>query len=534
MSVELEEGDDLYTHQVEVEKRVFDCSLKIKKLLQSQANLTTSSSASSGRGVRLPKLDVPTFDGNILNWRTFWDQFLVSVHDRTNLSESKKLVYLQQALKEGSAKRAIEGLSRSGEHYSEAIKCLKSRYDCPRLTHQAHVKMIVEAPSLKDGNGREICCLHDTVQQHLRALKAIDYDPSGLFITSVLELKLDANTMFEWQKHSHDTTRVPHYQDLLEFLNLRAQASETSISEQKKPRSEINTSKRSTTPGKPITSFTSTTHPVSSCILCKSERHPLYACSKFKALPHDKMISTLKSNGICMNCLGPGHFVKQCKSLHRCKKCQKPHHSLLHLEERDDSHSTLDPVSSDPSSNALSTDTLDLPSHATTGLKSDSLLMTCRVLVSSLDSNCPPVEARAILDCASSASFISERLAQSLCLPRLHQNTKITGVACLSSKSPIRSITKFGVSATQSPRKTVEVTAVVVPHVTCDLPVHPISLDSRWNHLSDVKLADPDLDVLARLISSSVWKCSWMSYFMAGGWDHLIHQSPSRPSLAGC
>ena len=242
-------------------------------------------------------------------------------------------------------------------------------------------------------------------------------------------------------------------------------------------------------PGKPITSFTSTTHPVSSCILCKSERHPLYACSKFKALPHDKMISTLKSNGICMNCLGPGHFVKQYKSLHRYKKCQKPHHSLLHLEERDDSHSTLDPVSSDPTSNVPSTSTLDLPSHATTGLKSDSLLMTCRVLVSSLDSNCPPVETRAILDSASSASFISERLAQSLCLPRLHQSTKITGVACLSRKSPIRSITKFGVSATQSPRKTVEVTAVVVPRVTCNLPVHP---DSRWNHLSDVKLAAPD------------------------------------------
>ena len=60
----------------------------------------------------------------------------------------------------------------------------------------------------------------------------MDYDPSGLFITLVLELKLDTNTMFEWQKHSHDTTRVPHYQDLLEFLNVRAQASETSISEE--------------------------------------------------------------------------------------------------------------------------------------------------------------------------------------------------------------------------------------------------------------------------------------------------------------
>ena len=38
----------------------------------------------------------------------------------------------------------------------------------------------------------------------------------------------------------------------------------------------------------------------------------------------------------------------------------------------------------------------------------------------------------------------------------------------------------------------IEVTDVVVPRVTCDLPVHPISFDSRWDHLSGVKLADPD------------------------------------------
>ena len=68
------------------------------------------------------------------------------------------------------------------------------------------------------------------IQQHLRALKAMDYEPSGPFITSVLELKLDVNTVFEWQKHSQDSTDVPHYQRLLEFINLRSQASETPAS----------------------------------------------------------------------------------------------------------------------------------------------------------------------------------------------------------------------------------------------------------------------------------------------------------------
>ena len=165
--------------------------------------------------MKLPKLDVPTFNGDILNWKSFWEQFCVSVHDRTTLSSSKKLVYLQHALKDGSAKRTIEGLYCSGEYYAKAVDCLKSWYDRSRLIHQTHVRLILEASALKEGTGKELCRLHDTVQQHLQALKAMDYEPPG---TSMLELKLDANTMFEWQKYSQSSAEVPHYKELLEFI----------------------------------------------------------------------------------------------------------------------------------------------------------------------------------------------------------------------------------------------------------------------------------------------------------------------------
>lgn len=57
---------------------------------------------------------------------------------------------------------------------------------------------------------------------------------------------------------------------------------------------------------------------------------------KFKALSHDKNVSTLKSNGLCLNCLCSGHFVKDCVSVHCCKKCQKPHHKLLHIESKEE------------------------------------------------------------------------------------------------------------------------------------------------------------------------------------------------------
>lgn len=83
----------------------------------------------------------------------------------------------------------------NGEHCIEAVKCLQSRYNRPRLIRQTHVKMIVDVPGL---NGRELRC---PVQQHLHALKSMGHDPPGPFITSMLELKVDLDTMVEWHRH---------------------------------------------------------------------------------------------------------------------------------------------------------------------------------------------------------------------------------------------------------------------------------------------------------------------------------------------
>ena len=129
-----------------------------------------------------------------------------------------------------------KGGCNSGEvrYYAEAIECLQSCYISPHLTHPTHVRMILESSALKDGSGKELCCLHDLVQHHLRAL-AIQYEHSGPIITSVLELKLDVNARFEGQKHSQDATDVPHYQKLLEFINFCAEASKVLISSHKGP-----------------------------------------------------------------------------------------------------------------------------------------------------------------------------------------------------------------------------------------------------------------------------------------------------------
>ena len=203
-----------------------------------------------------------------------------------------------------------------------------------------------------------------------------------------------------------------------------------------------------------------------------------------------------------MNCLGPNHFVKQCKSVHKCKLCHKPHHTLLHVDGSPGASSTptsqpLNPTaptfSPPPSVNSTPATVMPETSTVVTNtaieLKSNSLLMTCRILIHAPDGT--SVEARALLDNASSASFVSQRLAQSLHLPRASQRAKISGIAGLTHSSTNQSLTSFSISSVTSPEPKISVTAVVVPKVTCDLPFSPISFKAGWDHLSDLELADP-------------------------------------------
>ena len=217
---DISDDDELFTTHSVAERQLSMLSHKIKSLFAVTPADTPTLPTTEGTGVKLPKLDVPEFDGNIIRWKQFWDQFSIAVHSKTALSNAEKTVYLQHAIKDGSARNAIEGLSHSGDNYAEAVECLKSRYDRPRLIQRTHVQLTLDTPPLKEGSGRELRRLHDTVQQHVRALKTLGCDLPGQFITSMIELKLDTDTLFEWQKHTQAEAEVPHFQELLDFIDL--------------------------------------------------------------------------------------------------------------------------------------------------------------------------------------------------------------------------------------------------------------------------------------------------------------------------
>ena len=84
-------------------------------------------SRSSEMRVKLPKLEIPKFNGNIINWRGFWDEYKSAMHDNENISEVEKFTYLKSFLTD-SALATISRLNLNAENYKEAIDVLEKRY----------------------------------------------------------------------------------------------------------------------------------------------------------------------------------------------------------------------------------------------------------------------------------------------------------------------------------------------------------------------------------------------------------------------
>jgi hypothetical protein len=79
------------------------------------------------RNVHLPKLNLPQFDGDILNWSTFYDTFCAAIHNNESLDNVQKFQYLKSNLI-GEAARVVSGLQLTNSNYVEAFAILKERF----------------------------------------------------------------------------------------------------------------------------------------------------------------------------------------------------------------------------------------------------------------------------------------------------------------------------------------------------------------------------------------------------------------------
>ena len=65
--MDVDEEDELCGLQSTLKQGLFDTTVKIRKLIKCD----DTKDSLINNGVRLPKIDLPTYNGDILSWRTF-------------------------------------------------------------------------------------------------------------------------------------------------------------------------------------------------------------------------------------------------------------------------------------------------------------------------------------------------------------------------------------------------------------------------------------------------------------------------------
>uniref|UniRef100_A0A5S6QMV0 HAT C-terminal dimerisation domain-containing protein n=1 Tax=Trichuris muris TaxID=70415 RepID=A0A5S6QMV0_TRIMR len=142
-NLQQDELENESTSWMDFELTVVEAKARIDSCLQLEPEGTPSFKAEPQQhsealpGPQLPRWDLPAFNGNVLEFVAFWDQFEASVHNRQELSDATKFVYLKSALK-GIALEAVAGLSLIAANYAIAVDMLKNRFGRPSVIIQNH------------------------------------------------------------------------------------------------------------------------------------------------------------------------------------------------------------------------------------------------------------------------------------------------------------------------------------------------------------------------------------------------------------
>ena len=123
--------------------------------------------------VKLPKLEIHPFDGNVTKWITFWDSFESAVDSNPRLSDIDKFNYLRSLL-EKSAADAIAGLTLTAANYKEAVAILKKRFGNEQRIIDKHLETLMHLDAVtSQTNVQGLRKLYDLVESQVRGLKSL-------------------------------------------------------------------------------------------------------------------------------------------------------------------------------------------------------------------------------------------------------------------------------------------------------------------------------------------------------------------------
>jgi len=450
---------------------------------ESNADIPSTSHSSSipvyFHHARLPRIDIPKFNGTPSDWLSFKDLFSSLILANPTLSAVEKLQYLKTSLV-GSA-HLLKNTTLTAENFQKAWEALIAFYENKRLLVNSALHSLLTLKRMTKESANEMEQLYTNIMQIHRTLETLNrpiqhWDDFFVFIAVQ---RLDAESVKAWEHFLGSSKEPPTWTQFSDFLITRL----LSLQAFEKSR----TGKSSTSSGQPSfkshfqgKSKNAHSQKPSLCTLCSSN-HYIASCPQYnaKSVPQRKEI--LKKYNLCFNCLG-SHRASACRITKRCLKCGQKHHTTIHQKEAAKS-TPSDSTSTTPSASA---DTHVLQVSCRTQLtNSGVLLATAQVLA--ISSNGETIKARALIDQGSEISLVTERLVQILHLPRTSSTIPLTRIGAQRSNTT-KGLTHFTVRS-HSNNFEINISAYILPKLTSSLPSTDFQ-QKHWPHLDGLTLAD--------------------------------------------
>ena len=374
---------------------------------------------STRRRVKLPKMDLPKFDGTVTKWTPFWDSFAASIDDDEELSLVDKFNYLSSCLS-GEAARAVAGLSLTAANYTAAIGILKERFGNKQLIISQLMDGLLNLSPLSSGENawstRQLRVLYDDVESCIRSLEGLGVSSAtyGTLLSSILMNKLPADLRLIISRQLPEVEDALQVQRVMDALQRELKAREratTAPSKQTPSHGPGHRQERTTT-----SSLVADAQPQLRCVYCQGN-HNLGACRK--VLGAANRMQALRQAGRCFTCLRRGYLARDCLVLQKCATCGGSHHNSLCFKlnsKQDRAPEKPNTAASVTATPPMSTSRAQPEQHHAQCLTGDSrstvLLQTAKAAVCETDGGTLP--GRILLDSGSQCTYVTEEFRQRL------------------------------------------------------------------------------------------------------------------------
>lgn len=309
---------------------------KLKKILKRVTAETDADSRSSiysgGENgafhTKLPSLQLPTFNGDILQYVAFRERF-EAVNARQDLADVEKLSYLI-GLVSGPALELLNGLSICQKNYKPALEILHKEFGDVQKVRIAHVNHILK---LRRPDATAVGLRDFTLQimKSLRQLQAVEFECKSpeveCILTQVILHKIPEELKVRTNMYLHPEKKSLTVEKVIEIIK---RISEEIVDEPKQKYHERSHERSRREPWKRTKNDEFTTAAVigtirdKRCELCNGG-HGYWQCQRYKT--KEQKTQRARELNACLKCYKPGHRVKECKRL-VCAGCGIPGHAV--------------------------------------------------------------------------------------------------------------------------------------------------------------------------------------------------------------